>query len=110
MSFDNLPRDVQLKVFQKLDMDGRIKVGIINKLKIPKTLAERISHGLSLRLPIPYWIIKDKPEYISQRKALNIPISKGAFYESYYGGDFWYVRSDAPEEPNGFINKLLYCQ
>ena len=109
MSFDNLPRDVQLKVFQKLDMDGRINVGIINKLKIPKTLSDKIAHSFSLRLPINDWLIKEKPCYINQKKALNIPISEGAFYELYYGGDFWYFQPNAPNEALGFINKLLYC-
>ena len=108
MSFEDLPRDLQLKVFQKLDMDGRINVGIINKLKIPKTLSDKIAHSFSLRLPINDWLIKEKPCYINQKKALNIPISEGAFYELYYGGDFWYFQPNAPNAPPTFPSKAAF--
>jgi hypothetical protein len=35
MSFKDLPRDVQLTVIQKFDIDTRVKTKIIHKLKIP---------------------------------------------------------------------------
>jgi hypothetical protein len=35
---DSLPRDLQLLVIKKFDMDTRIKTGIIGKLKVPESL------------------------------------------------------------------------
>jgi hypothetical protein len=35
---DSLPRDLQLLVIKKFDMDTRIKTGIIGKLKVPEYL------------------------------------------------------------------------
>ena len=37
---ENLPRDLQLHVIKKFDMDTRIKTGIIGKLKVPENLVK----------------------------------------------------------------------
>lgn len=42
--FDKLPRELQLLVFKKLDMDARINHGIIRKLAVPALLQLRISN------------------------------------------------------------------
>lgn len=91
-----LPRDLQLKVLQKLDMDGRVCLGIVGRLKVPKSLAEAITAGLRKRIPIPEWIFDLGPEqkqgYIEQTIALRMPISNGCNYERYYDGS-WLLHS-----------------
>jgi hypothetical protein len=44
--FNDIPRDLQLHVLSKLDMDGRIKCGIIGKLNVPETLTDAISKAI----------------------------------------------------------------
>jgi hypothetical protein len=39
---DSLPRDLQLLVIKKFDMDTRIKTGIIEKLKVPESLMKTL--------------------------------------------------------------------
>lgn len=41
--FTSLPRDVQLRVISKFDMDARIKCGIIGKLRIPGEFVATLS-------------------------------------------------------------------
>jgi hypothetical protein len=49
MSFDNLPRELQLYVFKHFDMDTRIKTGIINKLRVPKSLIHKLEQYIANR-------------------------------------------------------------
>lgn len=39
-----LPRDLQLKVLSKVNMDTRIKMGIIGKLKVPEALRKSLEN------------------------------------------------------------------
>ena len=48
--FNDLPRDIQLKILSHLDIDGRIKCKIIRKLKIPNYLSTRIHKILIHRI------------------------------------------------------------
>lgn len=50
---ENLPRDLQLKIIQKFDMDTRIKLGMIRKLNLPQELKTQISKGFEARRSIP---------------------------------------------------------
>lgn len=43
--FNDLPREVQLLVLSKLDMDGRVNCGIIHKLSVSKSLSDAISNA-----------------------------------------------------------------
>jgi hypothetical protein len=91
-----LPRDLQLKVLQKLDMDGRVRLGIIGKLKVPETLSEAITAGLQKRISIPTWILEmslvERQRFIDNQVALRIPISNMCSYDRYYSGS-WLFRS-----------------
>lgn len=42
----HLPRDIQLAIIQKFDMDTRIKTGLVFKIKVP----ENIKQHLAIRL------------------------------------------------------------
>ena len=52
--FDELPRDVQLQVIKKFDMDTRIKCGIIGRLHIPNTVKRHISAKLRHPTSVSY--------------------------------------------------------
>lgn len=47
MSYDTLPRDMQLRIVSKFDIDTRIKCGIIHKLKIPNQLQSQLNNVFS---------------------------------------------------------------
>lgn len=42
--FEALPRDVQLEIIKRFDIDARIRTGIIGKIKIPKAVEETLSN------------------------------------------------------------------
>lgn len=108
-NFGNLPRDLQLKIFQKFDMDMRIHFGFINRLSVPQELQTKIKQCFNARIPYPDWL-KGHPVWLDDRAALRIPISNGARYEISYCGDAWYMNNNVPTEPNGFVNALLYSR
>jgi hypothetical protein len=41
--FPNLPRDLEVAILEKVDIDTRIKVGYIRKLKIPQQLQDDLT-------------------------------------------------------------------
>ena len=41
---DALPRDLQLEIYKKFDMDTRIKLGMIRALKIPDVLKAKLAN------------------------------------------------------------------
>lgn len=65
LSFCDLPRDVILKVISKLDIDTRIKVGLIYKLKVPLRVVQEISRCLQVPETFPdvddWWCIRLGP-------------------------------------------------
>jgi hypothetical protein len=42
-TYADLPRDLQLKVISRFDMDTRIKMGMIFKLRIPQDLKDQLA-------------------------------------------------------------------
>lgn len=50
MSFNQLPRDVQLFIIKRLEIDARIKTGIIGRIKIPNKLHEKLDQYLKTRV------------------------------------------------------------
>lgn len=48
IKMDHLPRDLQLLVVSKMDMDARIKMGIIRKLRVPEHIKDLIK---SVQIP-----------------------------------------------------------
>ena len=54
MSYSHLPRDVQLCIVSWLDIDARIRCGIVFKLRVPDCVAARISAALKM----PFSIVK----------------------------------------------------
>lgn len=75
MDFDSLPRDLQLRIVSKFDMDARIKCGIIGKLRVPNSLVatlnkvfQKISHkhdGTEINISKHYLIFSSKPLALS---------------------------------------------
>ena len=41
---DVLPRDLQLEIYKKFDMDTRIKLGMIRPLKIPESVKSKLEN------------------------------------------------------------------
>jgi hypothetical protein len=41
---DVLPRDLQLEIYKKFDMDTRIKLGMIRPLKIPESIKSKLEN------------------------------------------------------------------
>jgi hypothetical protein len=100
--YSELPRDLQLNVIQKFDMDTRIKAGIIGKLRVPPQLNIAITKSLNMRSKIPAWCLE---KYVSQRRAILLPINDRCAYEMYYDRSFWFT----PYEPiQGLYTALLY--
>lgn len=54
----SLPRDLQLEIIKRFDMDTRIKCGIIGRLRLPTTFIES----------------KLKPPTITRRQVRNTPL------------------------------------
>jgi hypothetical protein len=63
--YHHLPRDVTLKILSKLDIDTRVKLGLVFKLKIPQQVANEISRCLQVPSTYPdiddCWFIKLGP-------------------------------------------------
>lgn len=38
-----LPRDIQLEIIKRMDMDTRIKAGLVFKLRVPQAVKDRLS-------------------------------------------------------------------
>lgn len=45
-TYDDLPRDVILRIVSKMDIDTRVKLGLIFKLKYPTQVIKKISNCL----------------------------------------------------------------
>ncbi len=56
----HLPRDVQVSIFTKCDLDTRIKAKDVHKLKVPLDLCNRLSSCLN----IPTRLFINNQEYI----------------------------------------------
>jgi hypothetical protein len=52
MSVSNLPRDMQIEIVKRFDMDTRVKTGIITTLRIPTSLKSMIETSLTMRIKI----------------------------------------------------------
>lgn len=50
--FENLPRDLQLIVLSKLDMDGRIRCGIVGRLEVPRKFVVRLRRVFTFKLHV----------------------------------------------------------
>ena len=53
-SFGDLPRDVQLRIFGRFDMDTRIKLGWVRRLHVP----DRVARLLTDKLQKPRGIVR----------------------------------------------------
>lgn len=71
LSFQDLPRDVVLKIISKLDMDTIIKLGLVFKLKVPTQVLNDISRCLQIPSTLPdiddYWCINLGPYVFPDR-------------------------------------------
>jgi hypothetical protein len=84
----DLPRDVVLKIVSKLDIDTRVKLGIIFKLKRSDTLVNELSRCLQTPSSMPdtndWWCINLGPCVFSQpdyytRYTLHRWVHNGSF-------------------------------
>jgi hypothetical protein len=98
--FNALPRELQLIVMQKFDMDTRIMTGVIGRIHVPTRLKDAIAKGFALRVPFPDWG-KDKKweDFLNGTISLIIPISTGCSYEQKHDGSFWLVKDVDVVEP-----------
>ena len=79
-AFDELPRDMLLIVVSKFDMDTRIKMGIIGKLRVPQKLNEAITKSYGYRLN---GFIEDLTGWV-RSTTIKLPISNIFGYEIVY--------------------------
>jgi hypothetical protein len=69
-SFDDLPRDVIKKIVSKMDIDTKVRLSLIFKLKVPSQIIDEISK--CLQVPTTYdgvdelWFIKLGPRVCSE--------------------------------------------
>lgn len=77
--FRELPRDMLLEVVSKFDMDTRIKIGLIRKLRIPQKLNEEITKSCKFKIP-----------NIINKTTIKIPISDFCGYELDYWCGSWH--------------------
>ena len=78
---DVLPRDVQLQIYKAMDMDARIRAGLVFKLRVPDDVRSRLmgilKHPITSYFPLPYsttMVLDDGPDvhYIIRRFTGNI--------------------------------------
>jgi hypothetical protein len=71
---DQLPRDLQLLVVSKMDMDARIKMGIIRKLKIPEAIT-----NLMKKIQFPRHEVGDRytVRFLHKDRAFHLILSWG---------------------------------
>ena len=72
MFYKELPRDLQLKVSSRFDMDTRINIGMVGKLRVPQELKNAITKSFDM-----------------SSDAVKIPISYGRHYILDYNGNFY---------------------
>jgi len=94
----DFPRDIELKILSKLDMDGRIKMGIIGKLTIPDDVRQRLeemnipSHDVGTRFRIQMrkkrsFVIIIAWDSATQEKMVSY-LRPGLLF------DYWYANDD----------------
>ena len=70
----NLPRDIQLRVINKFDIDTRIKTGLIFKLKVPMHILNKI---MQVQLPEIEQLTSSVSSFVTST------IDVGPYYISY---------------------------
>ena len=74
-----LPRDMQLCIVRRLDMDGRIACGVIGRIRTPAPLAQRIGKVLAFKAYVhatdEHWLL-DAP-YNTHLSDLERPSPSG---------------------------------
>lgn len=83
-SFENLPREILIHVLKcSMDMETRIKAGIIHPLKVPQSLLDKLNGHIAHRLQG------------MKTHDLSVPITAEKCYKCYYGEEyksyFWYL-------------------
>lgn len=104
MKWDDLPRDLQLQVIKRFDMDTRIRLGLVFKLRIP----DHIKKALRNKLKRPHDCEHYSLVPLGKRRIHASDDSHWVYVLYYYkhaGGDSqWQVHHIA-----GFMNFQDYC-
>lgn len=94
--FDTLPRELQLVIYKKFDIDDRVKLGMIRKLAIPSLLQLYISNCLESAL-------KHRPKNTSC--CVSLHFSPGKYYTCFFDTTqhitYWYYTY------NGYVRRNL---
>lgn len=80
---DSLPRDVQLQIIKRLDIDTRIKMGLVRRLKIPQHLRKLLE---SIEPPITCTVVAEKGLSVTTCK-INNPQYTLVYIEYTYTGN-----------------------
>ena len=82
---DMLPKELRLLVCKKLDIEGRIKLGMIGKLKIPISMRCRMEYCLQ-------HAVRHRPK--TTTCCVSLHVSGGKYYSCFYDTaeeiTYWY--------------------
>lgn len=87
--FKQLPRDLQLSVIKRFDIDTRIKTKLIHKLKVPTDLSEKLN-SLNQKRKLSFELrLREESTHI-----VTLRLGSHKFYECYYDKNdnelYWY--------------------
>ena len=99
MSFETLPRDTKLLIIRKFDMDTRIKMKIIGKLKVPDALVQRLETYNKTYITNYEERLKGNTTHV-----ITLDIDRNKKYECYYDmqddQSYWYMSTTATVYPS----------
>jgi plasmid maintenance system killer protein len=107
MAFTNLPRDIQLSIIQKFDIDTRIKTNVIHKLQVPVELSIKLN-SLNLKRKLSFELrVRDERTHI-----VTLKLSPTKHYECYYNDkdnmySWYYVDLSSATQNYGFPYLLM---
>jgi hypothetical protein len=107
MAFTNLPRDIQLSIIQKFDIDARIKTKVIHKLQVPIELSIKLN-SLNLMRKLSFELrLRGETTHI-----VTLKLTPTKYYECYYDNKNnmyrWYYLDTTTQTQNyGFPHLLM---
>jgi hypothetical protein len=99
MHFQDIPRDTQLLIMAKFDMETRIKMNMIGKLKVPDALVKRLETYNKT-----YTTNYDERLKGNTTHVITLDIDNNKKYECYYDMQddqaYWYMSTTATVYPS----------